>query len=140
MTEMVDLPDASPRLHLFAIFANLSPEFLSPDDIFDQPGFFEFVESRLQAAAICASVVKAVRDKAVPRDRRKAWCLSANRCARGNRLSASHMNSPGPERAGLEATTACVPGGVLVFDDDGRLPFKQQKEAATGSSLRLAIT
>jgi len=41
------------------------------------------------------------------------------------------MNSPGPERAALELLYERIsPGGVIVFDDYGWVPFKKQKEAA----------
>lgn len=133
VTEMVDLPAAGRRLHLFDTFAGFSPEYSSPDDISDQPGFFEFADRDYKRPEIYEHVLQ--RFAAKPYVHIHKGVVPESLVDAPERIAYLHvdMNSPGPERAALDVLYDRIsPGGVLVFDDYGWAPFRKQKEAADG--------
>jgi O-methyltransferase len=133
LTEMVDLPAAGRRLHLFDTFAGFSPKYSSPDDVTGQPGFYEFVDRDYKRPEIYENVVR--RFAAKPYVVIRKGVVPDSLVDAPETIAYLHldMNSPGPERAALDALYDRIsPGGVLVFDDYGWAPFRKQKEAADG--------
>lgn len=133
LTEMVDLPAAGRRLHLFDTFAGFSPKYSSPDDIYNQPGFFEFADRDYKRPKIYEHVLR--RFAAKPYVLVRKGVVPESLIDAPETIAYLHldMNSPGPERAALDVLYDRIsPGGTIVFDDYGWVPFKKQKEAADG--------
>jgi O-methyltransferase len=102
VTEMVDLAAAKRRFHLFDTFAGFSAKYSS---------------------RFATKPYVVIRKGVVPDSLADAPEVIA--------YLHLDMNSPGPERAALEILYERLsPGGVIVFDDYGWMPFRKQKESA----------
>jgi O-methyltransferase len=131
VTEMIDLAASGRRFHLFDTFAGFSPKYSSPDDINDQPGFFEFVDRDYKRPEIYEHVLRRFATKPYVVVRKGVVPDSLVDAPEVIAYLHIDMNSPGPERAALEVLyDRLSPGAVIVFDDYGWVPFKKQKEAA----------
>jgi O-methyltransferase len=131
VTEMVDLAAAGRRFYLFDTFAGFSPKYSSPDDVYDQPGFYELADRDYKRPEIYEHVLRRFAAKPYVEIRRGVVPDSLVHAPAVIAYLHLDMNSPGPERAALEVLYERLsPGGVIVFDDYGWVPFKKQKEAA----------
>ena len=131
LTEMVDFRGARRRLHLFDTFAGFSPKYSSEADFPDAPGFFavadrdfrrpeiyQYVRGRFAAKRYVSIHKGVVPDTLVDAPPTIAFLHL-------------DMNSPGPERAALEALYDRIsPGGVIVFDDYAWAIHRLQMHAA----------
>jgi O-methyltransferase len=131
VTEMVDLAAAKRRFHLFDTFAGFSAKYSSPSDISNQPGFFEFTDSEYKRPEIYEHVLQRFATKPYVVIRKGVVPDSLADAPEVIAYLHLDMNSPGPERAALEILYERLsPGGVIVFDDYGWMPFRKQKESA----------
>jgi len=131
LTEMVDLPNAGRRLHLFDTFAGFAPKYSSEADFPDAPEFFAVADKDYKRPEIYDYVRRRFAAKpyvAIHRGAVPDTLVDAPEVIAFLHLD---MNSPGPERAALDALYDRVsPGGTLVFDDYGWVLHRRQKQAA----------
>jgi O-methyltransferase len=131
LTEMIDLAGAGRRLHLFDTFDGFSPKYSSEADFPDDPKFFDFADRDYKRPEIYEHVT--ARFAAKPYVAIHRGAVPETLTAAPGTIAFLHldMNSPGPERAALDALYDRIsPGGVIVFDDYGWALYRLQKQAA----------
>jgi len=123
--------DRIPRFWLFDSFKGFSPQYSSPEDFPDNPGFLDFANSFYRQEGIYEYVsdrfARFVNVILVRGDLPEA--LDGVGVERIGFLHVD-LNSPRAEAAVLERLfDRVVAGGVIVFDDYGWKMFRKQKEA-----------
>jgi hypothetical protein len=88
VTEMVDLAAAGRRFHLFDTFAGFSRKYSSPDDIYNQPGFYEVADRGYKRPEIYEHVLRRFETKPYVTVRKGGGAGIIGRCSRGDRLPA----------------------------------------------------
>ncbi len=131
VADYVDFHTVSKTFYLYDTFEGLSPKYSSPDDFgiskgffdlaqksYHKPGLYDFVRKRFAAYPNVKVIRGVVPDVlAVESPERIAYCHI-------------DLNSPAAEVGALEVLfDRIVPGGLVVFDDYGWLPFARQKQA-----------
>jgi O-methyltransferase len=120
-----------PRFWLFDSFEGFSPDYSSPEDFAESPGFLDFANGFYRQAGL----YKYVCDRFVSFGNvtvMKGFLPEALDAAMPERIGFLHidLNSPRAEIAVLERLfDRVLPGGVVVFDDYGWKMFHKQKEA-----------
>jgi O-methyltransferase len=131
LTEMVDLPGSGRRLHLFDTFAGFAPQYFSEADFPDVPEFFARADRDYKRPEIYEHVRRRFAAKSYVAIHRGAVPDTLVDAPPVIAFLHLDMNSPGPERAALEALYERIsPGGMLVFDDYGWTMHRRQKQAA----------
>jgi len=120
-----------PRFWLFDSFEGFSPDYSSPEDFAESPGFLDFANGFYRQAGL----YKYVCDRFAPFANVtvvKGFLPKALDAAMPERIGFLHidLNSPRAEIAVLDRLfDRVLPGGAVVFDDYGWKMFHKQKKA-----------
>jgi O-methyltransferase len=140
LCEYLDFASSGKTFYLYDTFDGFSPKYSSPADFGVHHGFFNFGAGPVPG--LYESVFERSRDypnvkviRGVVPD-----CLLQDM---PGRIAYCHidLNSPAAEVGALEVLfDRIVPGGVVMFDDYGWLPFARQKEAEDAFAERRGYT
>ena len=120
-----------PRFWLFDSFEGFSPDYSSPEDFAESPGFLDFANGFYRQAGlykyVCDRFASFANVTVI-----KGFLPEALDATMPERIGFLHidLNSPRAEIAVLERLfDRVLPGGVVVFDDYGWKMFHKQKKA-----------
>jgi hypothetical protein len=129
--EYVDFALTGKTFYLYDTFEGFSPKYSSPLDFGIHRGFYELAQNTYRRPGLYESVVERFRSfpnvkiirGVVPDSLRQE-------CPDGIAYCHIDLNSPAAEVGALDVLFEhIVPGGMIVLDDYGWLPFAKQKEA-----------
>ncbi len=129
--DYLDFAKVPKTFYLYDTFAGFAPAYSSPDDFGIHAGFFNLAQNEYSQPDIYESVRQ--RFRSYPNVRIVRGVVPESFVeAVPDRIAYCHidLNSPAAEVGALEVLfDRVVPGGMVVFDDYGWLPFAKQKAA-----------